>query len=49
MSIGNRVVVFQEARSSIICYHVDKDEWSEESCKVTKNLDEFTCVKVPLY
>ena len=49
MPIGNKILIFQENRSSIICYNVDKDEWSEESCKVTKNLLNFTCAKLPCF
>ena len=49
VSIGSRILIFQEKKSSIVCYNVDKDEWSEESCEVTKYLEDFSCVKIPLY
>ena len=49
VSIGNKILVFQQFSSSVICYNVDKDEWSEESCQVTKDLKDFCCVKCPLY
>ena len=49
MSIGNKIVIFQHNGSSVVCYDVDKDEWSEESCEVTKNLEAFTSVKIPPY
>ena len=49
VAIGNKIVVFQENRTTILCYDVDKDEWSEESCEVTKDLSNFSCVKLPWY
>ena len=49
VAIGNRIVVFQENQSTILCYDVDKDEWSEESCEVTKYLDDFSCAKLHCY
>ena len=49
LSIGNKIVILQEKRSSIVCYDVDKDEWSEESCEVTKHLEGFSYVKFPWY
>ena len=49
VSIGNRILIFQRERSSMICYDVDKDEWSEESFELTKYLEDFSCVKIPLY
>ena len=47
LSIGNKIVILQNDRSSVICYDVDKDEWFEESCDATKNLTCFSSVKVP--
>ena len=47
--IGNRVVIFQGNSSSVICYDVNKDEWSEESCEVTKHLQDFALTKLPHY
>ena len=51
--VGNKIVIFQETRRSqqqqIICFDVDKYEWSEELCEVTKHLEDFSCLKIPLY
>ena len=49
VSIGSRIIIFQEKKLSIICYDVGKNEWSKEPCEVTKYLEEFSCVKIPLY
>ena len=49
VSIGKKIMIFQEAMSTVICYDVDKDEWSEESCEVTKDLIDFSCTKLPWY
>ena len=47
VAIGNKIVMFQKLCSRVVCYDVDKDEWSEESCEVTKNLEGFSCMKIP--
>ena len=49
MSIGNKIKIFQELRSSVVCYDVDKDEWFEESCDATNTLFCFSCAKMPQY
>ena len=49
VSIGNIIFIFQEFSSSVICYDVVKNEWSEEPCEVAKYLKDFTCVKIPSY
>ena len=49
VQIGNRIIAFQELTSTILCYDYDKDEWSEELCEVTKDLELFSCVKIPSY
>ena len=49
LSVGNKIVIFQEKKSSVICYDINKDEWSEEPCELTKNLESFSCLKLPLY
>ena len=46
-SIESKIFVIQEQCSKIICYDTNKNEWSEESCRVTKNLRWFPIVKVP--
>ena len=49
MSIGKKIVIFQNNSSLVIYYDVDKNEWFKESCEVTKNLEDFSCVKIPSY
>ena len=49
ISIGSKIYAFQDEKSSMFCYDVDKDEWSEESCEVTGNLIKCSCVKLPCY
>ena len=48
-SVGNKILIFQENSSSVISYDVNKDEWAEEPCELTKNLEDFSCLKLPLY
>ena len=49
VSIGNKIVILQNETSSIICYDVNKDEWSQKPCELTKDLEDFSCLKLPLY
>ena len=49
VAIGNRIIVFKYVISTLLCYDVDKDEWSEESFELTEDLDGFSCAKLPLY
>ena len=46
-SIGNKIYVFHNESSKLICYDVDKNKWLEKSCGVTKNLLSFSSAKVP--
>ena len=46
-SIENKVFIFQDVLPKLICYDVDKNEWSEEKCEITRNLNRFSNVKVP--
>ena len=49
MSIGNKIVIFQHNRSSVVIYDVDKNEWYEESCDATNYFFCFSCVRMPQY
>ena len=49
MSIGNIIVLFLNEKSSTNCYDVEKDEWSDKSCEITKYIDDFSCTKIPWY
>ena len=46
-SIANKVFVLLNELSKIICYDTNKNEWSEESCQVTKNFRWFSSMKLP--
>ena len=46
-SIGKKIFVFQNESPNFICFDTDTNEWSEESCEVTKDICLFSCVKVP--
>ena len=46
-AIENKIFAFQDDLSKIITYDSQKNEWSEELCGVTKNLNFFTSVNVP--
>ena len=47
ISIGSKIFAFQHDSKSIFCYDVDEDEWTKESCEATKNIEYFSCVKLP--
>ena len=45
--IENKIFVLQNEFLKIITFDTNKNEWSEEFCEVTKNLQWFSSVKVP--
>ena len=49
ISIGNKIVAFEDDKPVATCYDVDKDEWLEETCEVANNIQHFSCVKVPCH
>ena len=46
---GRKIRVFGNETRSVACYDIDKDEWSEEYCDVTKNLYNFRCAYSPVF
>ena len=49
IAIGSKIIVFGSNKNSVLCYDVEKDEWSQEPCDVTKSMSGFSCVKVPWF
>ena len=49
VSIGGKIFVFQNESQVVLCYDVDKDEWTENSCKATEKICDYSPVRVPLY
>ena len=49
LSIGNKILIFINNSSLVFSYDFDKDEWSQESCKGTTNLKDFSYAKLPSY
>ena len=47
VSIENKIVFLENFQNRLCFYDVDKNEWSEKPCDVTKNLQSFSCVKIP--
>ena len=47
LSVGRTILIFKELSKGVSIYDVDKNEWSEESFKVTKNTWKFHCLKIP--
>ena len=47
-SIGRKFRVFGNHRRTVWCYDVDKEEWSLDSCELTKDIGDFRCVKLPV-
>ena len=47
--VGSKIFVFQNDTKVVLCYDVDKDEWSKEFCEATKNICDYSAVKVPSY
>ena len=46
-SIGSRIVVFCEGATTVACYDLEKEEWSEQASEVFCNLWSFSCTAVP--
>ena len=49
LSIGNRIYVFEENRSTVVFYDVDGNSWSEQPCGLTGGLQAFSCANLPCY
>ena len=46
-SIGNKLATIGNNSSTVLYYDVEKDEWSEETCNLTKNKSFFSCSFLP--
>ena len=44
---ATKIFVFQDFGKSAFCYDVDKNKWSEESCKASKKIRHYSLVKIP--
>ena len=49
ISVGNKILLFTYEAKLILCYDVDKDEWSRESCEATEDIGCDSLVKVPIH
>ena len=47
VSIGSQIVMFADLSRTILLYDVENNEWSIKSCEATKDIQEFSCSKVP--
>ena len=47
VSIGSKIFVFRFTKPSLFVYDVDKEEWSEEVCEITNNVQCFSCTIIP--
>ena len=45
--IGSKIITLCENSNKICCYDVEKDEWSEETFNITKNLYDFSSTIIP--
>ena len=45
--IGSKFYVFHRRKSTCLIYDIENDTWSEEPCKVSRNLSNFSCAKLP--
>ena len=45
--LGSRFVALSDFSKTVLWYDVENDKWSEELCKVSENLEEFFCAKIP--
>ena len=49
VSIGNKILMFQRSRPTMICYDVCKDEFTQTPFAITKNLCEYSLLNVPSF
>ena len=49
VSVGSKLVVFGVRTSKVLFYDFENDEWSEDSCEITKDLTGFCCGKLPQF
>ena len=47
ITIGSKLYVFHERKSTCLTYDIENDTWSEESCEINKILLNFSCAKLP--
>ena len=47
ISIGSKILIFRDNSTNVVCYDLDKEEWSEETFEVSKYLKFFLCLKMP--
>ena len=48
VTMGGKILVFQEQKLFAFCYDVDKNEWSKKPCAVTKNRHSLFLFEVTL-
>ena len=46
--VGGKMVVIQRG-SKALCYDVEGNEWVEKDCPVARDLEEFSCLRVPKF
>ena len=45
--IGNKLIALGHKSSTLVCYDVEKDEWSEKSFELTKDKKTFSLTLAP--
>ena len=49
VSIGSKILVFQNNTRDVLCYDADKDQWLKDFFEATENIDSYSTVRVPLF
>ena len=47
ISIGRKILIFKRFSTTITVFDLDKNKWSEENVKGTKEIEAFFCLKLP--
>ena len=47
ITVGSKLVVFGNECDIVVYYDAENDTWSEESCGITKNINHYSCAKIP--
>ena len=47
VSSCRKILVFGYNSSTVVSYDIDEEKWEEESCEVTKTIEDYRIVKIP--
>ena len=49
INVGPMIYVFLGNTSTILCFDIETNKWSEESCEITENVYDYSIVNIPKF